>query len=67
VVVVIEGELQSGLDDGEVRTLKAGDSIVQRGTTHTWKNVTPDDGLVKAVIVTYDIQSQAVEGKKDGQ
>jgi quercetin dioxygenase-like cupin family protein len=35
--VVISGEIDMQLDDGEVR-LKAGDILVQRGTIHNWVN-----------------------------
>ena len=69
VVVVMEGVLEAGLDSGEVRTLKPGDSIVQRGTKHTWKNVTPEDGWVRATIVTYDalLEHQGTTGDPKGQ
>jgi mannose-6-phosphate isomerase-like protein (cupin superfamily) len=36
-VIVLEGEIDLLLDDGEVR-LRAGDVIVQRGTNHAWIN-----------------------------
>jgi len=36
-VVVLEGEIDLLLDDGEVR-LSAGDVVVQRGTNHAWLN-----------------------------
>ena len=36
-IVVLEGEIDLLLDDGEVR-LAAGDVIVQRGTNHAWIN-----------------------------
>lgn len=48
VMVMIEGQMEAHLEGGEVRTLKAGDSMVQRGTLHMWKNVTPDNGWAKA-------------------
>jgi uncharacterized cupin superfamily protein len=35
--VVLEGELHLVLDTAEV-VLRAGDSIVQRGTRHAWSN-----------------------------
>ncbi|KAI0182233.1 cupin domain protein [Xylaria flabelliformis] len=38
-VVIVEGEVQLTLDSGETRTLKPGDMIVQRGTTHKWTNL----------------------------
>ncbi|KAJ5587646.1 uncharacterized protein N7459_003411 [Penicillium hispanicum] len=40
--VVLEGEVKLILDSGETRLLKRGDVAVQRGTSHAWKNVTPD-------------------------
>jgi mannose-6-phosphate isomerase-like protein (cupin superfamily) len=36
-VVVLEGEIDLLLDDGDVR-LRAGDVVVQRGTNHAWIN-----------------------------
>lgn len=36
--VVIEGEIEAVLDSGEVRVLRVGDTVVQRGTMHAWKN-----------------------------
>ena len=35
--MVLEGEIDLLLDDGEVR-LTAGDVVVQRGTNHAWLN-----------------------------
>lgn len=36
--IVMEGEVECVLDDGEVKTLKRGDIIIQRGTNHGWRN-----------------------------
>lgn len=36
-VIVLEGEIDLLLDDGEVR-LAAGDVVIQRGTNHAWVN-----------------------------
>jgi mannose-6-phosphate isomerase-like protein (cupin superfamily) len=36
-VIVLEGEIDLLLDDGEVR-LRTGDVVVQRGTSHAWIN-----------------------------
>ncbi|KAI0418624.1 cupin domain protein [Xylaria grammica] len=41
-VIVVEGELQLILDSGEMRVLKPGDLVIQRGTTRQWKNVSKD-------------------------
>ncbi len=49
-LVIIEGEVEITLDSGETRTLKVGDSIVQRATMHKWKNVTPNNGWARWVV-----------------
>jgi quercetin dioxygenase-like cupin family protein len=37
---IIDGEVTLGLDDGDV-ILRAGDSLVQQGTRHSWRNAGP--------------------------
>jgi mannose-6-phosphate isomerase-like protein (cupin superfamily) len=49
-IVFVEGEVEITLDSGEMRRLKAGDSLVQRGTMHKWRNVTPNDGWARWVV-----------------
>lgn len=46
-IVLVEGVLECHLDSGEVVTLRVGDSIVQRGTMHQWRNVTPNQGWAR--------------------
>lgn len=36
--VVIMGELELELDNGQTRVLKSGDSAIQRAVSHAWKN-----------------------------
>lgn len=36
--VVLEGEVELGLDSGESRLLRRGDVSIQRGTNHVWRN-----------------------------
>jgi quercetin dioxygenase-like cupin family protein len=36
--LVLEGECDMELDGGEVTTVRAGDVIIQRGTSHRWHN-----------------------------
>ena len=36
--IVLEGEIDMEVDDGETVHLKAGDVVVQRGTIHAWIN-----------------------------
>jgi hypothetical protein len=40
--VVLEGEMELVLDSGETQHLYRGDTVVQRGTNHAWRNVTPE-------------------------
>lgn len=35
---VIEGELEVTLDSGEKKVLRPGDTLVQRGINHAWRN-----------------------------
>jgi quercetin dioxygenase-like cupin family protein len=37
--VVLEGEIELVLDSGETQRLGRGDTVVQRGTNHAWRNV----------------------------
>ncbi|KIJ47101.1 hypothetical protein M422DRAFT_164558 [Sphaerobolus stellatus SS14] len=36
--IIVEGELELELDNGEKTVLKAGDVVVQRQTKHAWHN-----------------------------
>jgi quercetin dioxygenase-like cupin family protein len=45
--VIVSGELWLELDDGEIRHLEAGDTVIQNGTRHAWRN----RGTVPAVMV----------------
>lgn len=38
--IVIEGEIELELEDGEKRTVRQGGIIIQRGTNHLWRNIT---------------------------
>lgn len=48
-VYVVEGVVELHLDSGEKRTLRAGDSLIQRATMHQWFNVTAENGWAKMV------------------
>jgi mannose-6-phosphate isomerase-like protein (cupin superfamily) len=37
-VLVLDGEVWLELDDGELTRLRAGDTVVQNGTRHAWRN-----------------------------
>ena len=55
-VIVLEGEIDLLLDDGEVR-LAAGDVVVQRGTNHAWIN--RGDALCRLGMVFIDAEEPA--------
>jgi quercetin dioxygenase-like cupin family protein len=55
--IVLWGTLELELDGGEVVTLGAGDSVVQRGTMHLWRN--PTDKPCRIAIVL--IESKPIE------
>ncbi|MGR6999404.1 cupin domain-containing protein [Yinghuangia aomiensis] len=50
LVVVVEGQLVSVQEDGEV-VLNPGDVLVQRGTNHTWRNPGDKPNKFMAVLV----------------
>lgn len=49
--VVIEGEIVLDLGDGRREVLRAGSCIVQRGTSHAWRNETTAPALVAFVVI----------------
>ena len=55
--ILLSGELDLELDDGEVVHLKPGDVVVQRGTIHTWVN----RGAVPALTAFILIDAKPVE------
>lgn len=59
--VVLSGELEAVLDSGQVVHLGPGDSIVQRGTSHTWRNST--DEWTRTVFVLVTSQQLVLDGK----
>ena len=49
--VVISGEIDMELDDGVTAHLKAGDTLVQRGTIHNWKNRGTESCVIAFVLI----------------
>ena len=47
--VVLSGEVELELDDGVTKTMRAGDTVVQNGTRHRWRN----PGTVPVVIAVF--------------
>lgn len=50
-IVLVKGELDMLLDADEVRSLKPGDVVVQRGTNHAWVNRGTEPALLVAVLM----------------
>jgi uncharacterized cupin superfamily protein len=50
VMTVIDGELCALMEDGET-VLKAGDTMVQRGTRHAWRNRTDRPTTVVTIMM----------------
>ncbi len=49
-IIVITGEVDMLVDEGEVTSLKPGDVVVQRGTNHAWVNKGSEPALLVAVL-----------------
>lgn len=56
VIVVISGEMALVLDGGEEVHLRSGDSVVQRGTMHAWRNT----GREPCVAVAFMVRAEEV-------
>jgi mannose-6-phosphate isomerase-like protein (cupin superfamily) len=50
--VVIKGEIDMELDEGESVHLRAGDALVQRGTIHGWFNRGSEPCLIAFVLIS---------------
>jgi mannose-6-phosphate isomerase-like protein (cupin superfamily) len=48
--IVLSGEIWMVLDDSEVQ-LKAGDTIIQRGTNHAWSNRSDEPCVIAFVLI----------------
>lgn len=49
-VIVLSGEIFALMDEGEV-LLRAGDCLIQRGTSHAWSNRTQEPCVIAFVLV----------------
>jgi mannose-6-phosphate isomerase-like protein (cupin superfamily) len=49
--VVISGKVYLQLDSGEERLLLPGDTVVQNGTRHVWRNPGPEPCLLAVVMI----------------
>ncbi|KAL9616952.1 MAG: hypothetical protein Q9160_008222 [Pyrenula sp. 1 TL-2023] len=60
-LVVLYGEMELTLDSGEIRHVKAGEVVIQRGTMHSWKNVS--EGWARMLAVTIPVNELVVGGE----
>lgn len=51
VIVLVKGEVDLLLDDGEAEALKPGDVVIQRATNHAWVNRGKETALLVAVLI----------------
>jgi quercetin dioxygenase-like cupin family protein len=49
--VVISGEIDMHLDEGEMVHVRAGDVVVQRGTVHNWVNTGAEPCVIAFVLI----------------
>lgn len=49
--IVIDGEIELELDSGERRTIGAGEIVIQRGTSHLWRNRTDRPCRIAFVLI----------------
>ncbi|KAF4547991.1 Hypothetical protein D9617_33g038550 [Elsinoe fawcettii] len=60
--VVLEGECELVLDSGETRLMKRGDTSVQRGTNHAWRNASSTEWC-RMLYVVIGAEPAKVGGK----
>lgn len=51
VIVLVKGEVDMLLDNGEGKSLKPGDVVIQRATNHAWVNHGKETALLVAVLI----------------
>jgi hypothetical protein len=52
VIILVKGEVDLLLDDGEAKALKPGDVVIQRATNHAWVNRGKETALLVAVLIS---------------
>ena len=50
-IILVKGEVDLLLDDGEATSLKPGDVVIQRATNHAWVNCGKETALLVAVLI----------------
>ena len=64
--VLVAGQLELHLDSGEMRLLKVGDVMVQRGTMHAWRNPSETE-WARMFFVQVDTEPLVVGGRELGE
>ncbi len=54
-IIVIKGEVDLLLDEGEAKSLKVGDVVIQRGTNHAWVNHGTEAALLVAILADAEV------------
>lgn len=65
--VIIDGTTELVLDSGEKKLMAKGDVFVQRGTAHSWRNMTEkndNSGVLRVFFVFQPIEQVQLEGGK---
>jgi len=65
--VVLEGEITLILDDGIETTARAGDIVVQRGTSHAWANRGDTMARVAFILVSGEFQDDVLAVRPDAR
>jgi hypothetical protein len=64
--IVVEGQIESVLDSGEVQLMGRGDVMVQRATMHAWRNPSKTE-WARMVFVLQDCKPLYIGGERFGE
>lgn len=64
-IMALSGQLEMILDGGETIRLLPGDTVVQRGTRHAWRNPNPDTRC-RFVVSMIEAQPIVIDGRRLG-
>ncbi|RDL31066.1 Uncharacterized protein BP5553_09855 [Venustampulla echinocandica] len=65
--VVLEGQIELVLDNGESRLMKRGDVSVQRGTMHAWRNASGEGKWARMLYVLQESRPLEISGQELGE
>ena len=64
--IVVEGQIESVLDSGEVQLMGRGDVMVQRATMHAWRNPSKTE-WARMIFVLQDCKPLFIGGERFGE